>query len=182
MRIGERLCTKIFPGITTIILVGLLALIFVKFALSASSSTAEYAPIQKNAYSLRAKLFILFLLIVIPIIGYTLTKMPYISDEQAKPIVSKTVNAIGYQWYWKIDDATAKVGEQILYKVTSADVNHGFGIYDPDMNVIAQTQAMPDYENNLLVSFPKAGTYKILCLEYCGLAHHAMVTEITVSE
>ncbi len=164
--------------ITTIILVGLLALIFIKYALSASSSSAEYAPIQKNAYSLRKKLFILFLLVVIPVIGFTLTKVPYVSD----PVASKTVNAIGYQWYWKIDDMTAKVGEHVLYKVTSADVNHGFAIYDPDMNVLAQTQAMPDYENNLLVNFPKAGTYKVLCLEYCGLAHHAMVAEITVSE
>ena len=168
--------------IATIILVGLLALIFIKFALSASNNVAEYAPIQKNAYSMRSKLFILFLLIVIPIIGYTLTKMPYINEERVKPITSKTVNAVGHQWYWKIDDTTAKVGENVLYKVTSADVNHGFGIYDPDLNVIAQTQAMPDYENNLLVSFPKAGIYKILCLEYCGLAHHAMVAEITVSE
>ena len=165
--------------IVTLVLVGLLVLLFIKFALSASSTSAEYSPIQNNAYSLRSKLFILFLLIIVPIIGYTLTKMPYVS---ASVTAAKTVNAIGHQWYWEISDSTAIVGEQVQYNVTSADVNHGFGIYDPELNVIAQTQAMPGYENKLMVTYPKAGTYKILCLEYCGLAHHAMVAEIIVSE
>ena len=167
--------------IVTLVLVGLLALVFIKIASKASSSSTEYESIQKQAYSLRTKLFFLTLLIVVPIIGYTLTKMPYI-DKSSPVHATKTVKAIGHQWYWEIDDLTAKVGESVLYNVTSADVNHGFGIYDPDLNVIGQTQAMPGYENQLLVTYPRAGTYKILCLEYCGLAHHAMVAEIVVSE
>ena len=76
---------------------------------------------------------------------------------------------------------TASVKEDVIYKVTSADVNHGFAIYNADLEVIAQTQAMPTYTNELRVRYPKPGRYKILCLEYCGLAHHAMITEITVS-
>ena len=167
--------------IVTIVLVSLLAVCFLFIAKNASVSNAEYAPIQNNAYRWRSKLFILILLIIVPVIGYTLTQMPY-SSMRESPQATKSVHAVGYQWYWEISDLTAKVDEPVLYQVTSADVNHGFGVYDADLNVIAQTQAMPGYTNKLLVVFPRPGKYRILCLEYCGLAHHAMISESTVTE
>lgn len=167
--------------IVTLILVALLAITFLIIAKNASSNNAEYAPIQKSAYSLRGKLFLLILLIIVPVIGYTLTQMPYPSAKISSQ-ATKSVNAVGHQWYWEISDLTAKVGDPVMYNVTSADVNHGFGVYDADLNVIAQTQAMPGYTNELLVSYPRPGKYRILCLEYCGLAHHAMISEITVTE
>lgn len=167
--------------ILSLILVALLAIIFLKIAKSASTSTDEYDSIQKYAYGLRSKLFFLTLLIIVPVIGYTLTLMPYPTDAKYSQ-ASKSINAVGHQWYWNIDDLTAKVDQPVVYKVTSADVNHGFAIYDEELNVIAQTQAMPGYINDLQVTYTKPGTYKILCLEYCGLAHHAMISEITVTE
>jgi cytochrome c oxidase subunit 2 len=39
---------------------------------------------------------------------------------------------------------------------------------------------MPGYVNKLRVRFPAAGDYEVLCLEYCGVAHHAMRTVIRV--
>ena len=165
----------------SLILVGLLAIIFIFIARLAATERVEYASIQKSAYQLRSKLFYLVLLIMIPVIGYSLTLLPYPSPS-AGAQVSKTVNAVGHQWYWNIDDLTARVNQPVLYKVTSADVNHGFAIYDQTLNVIAQTQAMPGYSNDLKVTYTKPGVYKILCLEYCGLAHHAMISEITVTE
>ena len=167
--------------IVTLILVALLAISFIIIAKNASTDNAEYAPIQKSAYSIRSKLFFIILLVIVPVIGYTLTLLPYPTTKTSSQ-AAKQVNVIGHQWYWEINDLTAKVGEPVMYKVTSADVNHGFGVYDADLNVIAQTQAMPGYTNNLLVSYPKPGKYRILCLEFCGLAHHAMISEITVTE
>ena len=164
----------------SLVLVVLVAIIFATFALK-SSGSAEYSGIQQKAMNARKTLFFLILLVIIPIIGYTLTKMPYPTPESLTN-VSKTVNVTAQQWAWVIDDTTAKVGEPVLYKVTSADVNHGFAVYDPDFNIISQTQAMPGYTNALKINFQNPGTYKILCLEYCGLAHHAMVAEITVTE
>jgi len=164
-----------------IILVALLAISFLIIAKNASSSNKEYALIQKDAYRLRGKLFIIILLVIIPVIGYTLMQLPY-PTERITSQATKTVKAIGHQWYWEISDLSAKVGEPVMYNVTSADVNHGFGVYDEELNVVAQTQAMPGYINNLLVAYPKPGKYRILCLEYCGLAHHAMIAEIIVTE
>ena len=48
------------------------------------------------------------------------------------------------------------------------------------MQMVAQTQAMPGYVNRLQYTFATPGTYHILCLEYCGLVHHAMMTDLVV--
>ena len=67
------------------------------------------------------------------------------------------------------------------FHVTSKDVNHGFALYDPDMRIVAQTQAMPGYTNVLRYTFNEPGVYRVLCLEYCGVAHHEMTAEIKVA-
>lgn len=163
--------------IITLTLVALLGITFFAVARNATEAT-DYAPIRTRSSSLRSRLFLILLAIIVPVIGYTLTKMPYPKTSME---ISKTVNVTGHQWYWVIDDLTAKVGKPVLYRVNSADVNHGFAIYDPDLNILTQTQAMPGYTNELLVNYPAAGTYKVLCLEFCGLGHHVMAAEITVS-
>ena len=71
-------------------------------------------------------------------------------------------------------------GQAVEFQVTAEDVNHGFGIYNEAGQIVAQTQPMPGYVNNLVHTFKAAGNYQILCMEYCGLAHHTMVTTITV--
>ena len=65
-------------------------------------------------------------------------------------------------------------GKNIVFDVTSKDVNHGFGIYDPRGHLVAQVQAMPDYVNHLPLRFSVRGHYVVRCLEYCGIAHAAM--------
>lgn len=65
-------------------------------------------------------------------------------------------------------------GKNVVFDVTSKDVNHGFGIYDPRGHLVAQVQAMPDYVNHLPVRFSVRGHYLVRCLEYCGIAHAAM--------
>ncbi len=62
----------------------------------------------------------------------------------------------------------------IVFDVSSRDVNHGFGIYDPAGHLIAQVQAMPEYVNHLPITFARPGHYLVRCLEYCGIAHASM--------
>ena len=54
------------------------------------------------------------------------------------------------------------------------DVNHGFAIYAADGRIVTQTQAMPGFVNRLVYRLLEPGRYRVLCLEYCGLAHHGM--------
>ena len=62
----------------------------------------------------------------------------------------------------------------VVFAVTSRDVNHGFGIYDPRNRLIGQVQAMPDYVNRLPFEFHVRGRYTVRCLEYCGIGHAEM--------
>ena len=92
------------------------------------------------------------------------------------------VNATGAQWYWDLDREEVVAGQPVEFRVTSTDVNHGFGLYDGAGRLVAQTQAMPGYVNRLNHVFEMPGTYRVLCLEYCGLAHHDMKAELVVTE
>lgn len=92
------------------------------------------------------------------------------------------VNITSGQWWWDTDTTEIPLGQQVEFRVTSEDVNHGLGIYDPRMRLVAQVQAMPGYTNALVHTFDVPGTYSILCMEFCGIAHHDMTYEFDVLE
>jgi len=130
----------------------------------------------------------------------TLPRMPY-PDLTAQP--DRVVHVRAKQFFFEFSDkafleggsaaqgddeegtiaasiSPVKVGELVEYRVTSGDATHGFGVYDTKGRLISQTQAMPGYINRLRLRFPDPGTYPVLCLEYCGLAHHVMRGAIEV--
>lgn len=92
------------------------------------------------------------------------------------------VNITSGQWWWDSDTTEIPLGQQIEFRVTTEDVNHGLGIYNSDMQLLFQVQAMPNYTNKVVYTFEEPGTYQILCMEFCGLAHHEMTTEFDVVE
>lgn len=125
---------------------------------------------------------ILALVVLLPL---TLSGVAYTAHAEAEPGVRVAVT--GQMWSWTMqrkDGAKGPLvlpaGEVIEFQVTATDVTHGFGIYDDDGNVLGQTQAMPGYVNNLRLIFEKPGRYHVVCLEYCGLVHHAMLSEFQV--
>jgi cytochrome c oxidase subunit II len=141
--------------------------------------------LQLRAYRIRAKLFWALVLVLGPAMIYTLLDLPYgashaHANASGTPAVS--IEAKGFQWRWELSRNQVPVGQPVEFHVTSEDINHGFALYDPEMRLVAQTQAMPGYTNKLNYTFDKAGTYKVLCLEYCGIAHHNMITEIKVGD
>jgi cytochrome c oxidase subunit II len=90
-----------------------------------------------------------------------------------------TVKVVGHQWRWELSATEVPVGKPVEFLLTAVDVNHGFGIYKAKQRLIAQVQAMPGFTNKLLVTFDEPGEYELLCMEYCGAAHHRMVATIT---
>jgi len=78
------------------------------------------------------------------------------------------------QQYSFVLPAVIPADTPVVFDVTSRDVNHGFGIYDPHHRLIGQVQAMPDYVNHLPFDFHVRGRYTVRCLEYCGLEHAGM--------
>jgi cytochrome c oxidase subunit 2 len=163
----------------TVVLVVAVLLLFVHVALS-TRSREDYASISQRSGRIRTAAFFILILICAPVVGLSLTDLPYraLGDRSAAPQV---VRVTGYQWRWDIRPAQVAAGVPVEFHVTSADVNHGFGIYDGALRLLAQTQAMPGYTNVLHHSFETPGTYRILCLEYCGLVHHGMMAELVVT-
>jgi len=142
---------------------------------------------------LKARLwFALTLLVVLSTVSLaTIPKSPYymFADEAPSSVVHVSSRQFAFIMSSSaIDPKSPKsdpsielpVNEVIEFRVTSLDVNHGFAIYDPSNRLIGQTQAMPGYVNSLRVKFQEPGTYNILCLEYCGMAHHGMRSSFTV--
>lgn len=71
---------------------------------------------------------------------------------------------------------TVPVGATVHFSITSPDVVHGFQIVGTNVNAMV----VPGEVNNISHKFTKAGTYLILCNEYCGSGHEFMATTITV--
>jgi cytochrome c oxidase subunit II len=163
----------------------LVALGFTFVALKSGRRADDYAPLQARAYRIRTRLFWALVLVLGPTMIYSLLDLPYGTSHahaKASGVQDLIVEAKGYQWRWELSRNHVPIGQTVEFRVTSADINHGFALYDPEMHLVAQTQAMPGYTNKLNYTFSRAGTYKVLCLEYCGIAHHNMIAEIKVGD
>ncbi|MGB7036022.1 MAG: hypothetical protein WBD71_10880 [Xanthobacteraceae bacterium] len=167
----------------SIVLMGCLAAVFVWVATGASAAIANYGPVIDSAYRFRAWLFGIAIIVLIGANYKTLGELPYINTLPQLPATEvQTSQVVAEQWSWSIKPNTFKVGQTAEFHVTSKDVNHGFAIYDPEFRIVAQTQAMPGYTNVLRYTFTEPGTYQVMCLEYCGVAHHEMKAEIKVAD
>jgi len=169
---------------TTVLIISLLGIALVTLAFvyvirNSSQRQEDYGAIVTTGYRWRRWWMMTLCLTGIAVTIGSLTPFPLTAMTGENP---KVIKALGGQWYWQLDDNTAVVGEPVQFHVSTADVTHGFAIYNADNLIIAQTQAMPGYVNKLNVTFDEPGKYRVLCLEYCGLAHHAMVAEINVAE
>lgn len=169
--------------IITSVLMAVVAITFAYVAFSASDVNPEYSAIQKKSYSIRHKFFWLLTISGVIIFVLTTSDLPYAATRGDIPTDAVEVNIDGIQWAWVMDKTEANTGDTVVFNVSASDVTHGLGVYDPQMNLIGQVQAMPfGYVNKLKLTLDQPGTYKLLCLEYCGLAHHNMISEFTVKD
>lgn len=167
--------------ILTLLLMGIVLAAFVYVALNAGNSRHDYPPVQQRAYSIRAKFFWVLLVAGIIISVITTLDLPFAATRGDLTNVDQQIDVVGHQWYWQLSETSAKVGDTVVFHVSAADVTHGLGVYDENMRLIGQTQAMPGYANSLKLTFDKPGNYQLLCMEYCGIAHHAMVSPFNVT-
>jgi cytochrome c oxidase subunit 2 len=153
--------------------------IFILVIKNSGNGIEEYGGVVKKAYHIRKFWFATIALLGCTVTYLSLSPFPIVKAGIAE---EQVVNAIGGQWYWQLDKRELKVNQPVVFKVTSVDVNHGFAIYDDSDTLVTQVQSMPNYINELRHTFQQPGQYKILCLEFCGIAHHAMQAIITVTE
>ena len=85
---------------------------------------------------------------------------------------------LAYAWGFEPREMTVPEGAEVTFHVTSRDVIHGFMIEDHNINF----ELIPGHVAQARVHFNEAGTYKILCHQYCGRLHQAMHADIIVEE
>lgn len=116
-------------GIITLVLVTLLAIVFLMVLRRASAPAVAGATADPGRF--RAPLFWLLVVVGIGVSYGTLVEWPY-GPGPATSGEPMTVAVTGSIWSWEINPTKLPVGKPIVFAVTSSDVNHGFGIYDPD--------------------------------------------------
>lgn len=85
---------------------------------------------------------------------------------------------------WKFDfgqppgkaEIRIPTGAEVTFYTTSKDVTHGFFVEQHDVNLMV----LPGQIASATVRFDRPGTYHIICHEYCGPGHQAMLATIIV--
>jgi cytochrome c oxidase subunit II len=80
------------------------------------------------------------------------------------------------QWIYSPRKIEIPAGSTVTFKLTSADVIHGFLIPGTRINMMV----IPSYITVETYRFSRRGSYRIICDEYCGLQHQTMNGEVVV--
>ena len=168
---------QIAVGVVFAVLAVLLATAFVVIGLQAGSDVSAER-VHDIGYWLRKRWLAVLTVIGVVVIGISLLDLPYASGGNAGRTVVKVT---GGQFFWSLQPDRVASGTPLRFDVTSVDVNHGFGLYDPRGRLVGEVQAMPGYHNKLDLDLNKAGVYGVRCLELCGLNHATMETTFTVT-
>lgn len=166
--------------ILSLVLMAVIASVFLWTVAGASRSGGDAGKMAETAYQWRGRLFWVVIVAGAAITFVTLKEWPIAGHASAAPKADVVIRANGHQFRWELERDTVQTGQLVEFQLSSGDVNHGFAIYRDKNHILAQAQAMPGYTNKLQVRFTEPGDYEVLCLEYCGIAHHGMRTVIKV--
>jgi cytochrome c oxidase subunit 2 len=120
-------------------------------------------------------------IIMLTMFYYGLTGFNFL---RRSPANSLNVKVHSRQWSWlfeyengkKSPDLVIPLGRNIRCELTSDDVIHGF--YIPAFRI--QQDALPGFKTAVWFNSTATGTYDILCSQYCGLHHSAMLAKLVV--
>jgi len=91
------------------------------------------------------------------------------------PPVGSDVYLIARLWAWW-PMLELEQGKTYRLHLTSMDYQHGFSLQPENINI----QVIPGYEHVVTITPNRAGTYAIVCNEFCGIGHHKMVSKLYV--
>jgi cytochrome c oxidase subunit 2 len=77
-------------------------------------------------------------------------------------------------WYLALQ---LEEGKSYTLHLSSTDLNHGFNLQPFNLNF----QVIPGYDYGLRITPNKAGDYRVICNEYCGIGHHLMTGKVLVT-
>ena len=153
-----------------------LVLVFATVAASAGSPM-PFPRVQAVGYWIRRRWLALLAALLVVVVGASWAALPYAKGSDGDRTV---VRVTAGQFFWAFSPSRVPVGTHVRFEIVSRDVNHGFGLYDPGGVLVVEAQAMPGYTNTLDHTMGRAGQYRVLCLEFCGVDHHLMEGAFTV--
>ena len=146
---------------------------------SGPSATPRSKLSQLEGYWLSAA-FIIFVAVNLASLKF----MPLVAAANAatsgEPLQEISLTATS--WAYDISNRQIEAGKPVRFSGKALDTQHGFAVYHPDGRLLFTMLMMPGLTKPTTVvhTFKDPGTYKVRCLEYCGIAHHAMADELTV--
>src|SRR5699024_1732429 len=107
-------------------------------AMSAKKKS-DYAPVIKKWYKVRSVYGVLLIVLMLVITIYTLRELPFNKPSHVASADVTIVQAEAFQFGFELEKTEFKIGETVEFRVDTRDVTHGFGVYNPDMELVAQT-------------------------------------------
>lgn len=92
-----------------------------------------------------------------------------------EPPPGSDVYLLARMWTW-FPALKLREGAEYTLHISSLDLNHGFSLLPGNMNF----QIVPGYDYALRVVPNEEGEFRILCNEFCGIGHHAMLGRVIV--
>jgi len=164
----------------SLVVMAAIGAVFLWVVAGASRAGGDAGASATSAFRWRDRLFWIVIATGVVVTLATLWQWPIAGHAAGAATPDVVIRASASQWRWELDRDMVAPGQLVQFEVTSRDVNHGFAIYKDKNHLVAQAQTMPGYVNKLQLRFAEPGDYEVLCLEYCGVAHHAMRTVIKV--
>ncbi len=168
-------------GTGTVIAVayGIAVVVGATVAILVWSSTLRRRSVDRERLERRERTwFFVVLAVMTALLFGTIFFVPY-GESAGKG--AQVVRVTGVQFAWAVDPAAVRAGRRVVFYVTSTDVNHGLGVYDASNRLLFQVQVPPDRTQKVVHTFSKPGTYRLLCLEFCGTDHHRMEATLEVT-
>lgn len=169
---------QIWLGVLFAVIVVLLVAAFVAIGRS-SRRDVPFGQVKAVGYGIRTWWFAALATVLAVGVGLSFFLLPY-SKADAPDGEARAIEIGSGQYYWTLKPDSVPAG-RVAISVTSADVNHGLGIYSPSGEMLGSVQAMPGYVNTLDVELDEPGEYLLSCLELCGVGHHRMHAILTVT-
>lgn len=100
------------------------------------------------------------------------------SDDEipvVAPPAGSDVYMLGRLWNWY---PILELEKDKTYRLhlSSLDWQHGFSLQPTNINL----QVIPGYEMVVTITPDQSGSFAVVCNEYCGVGHHAMLGKIYV--
>lgn len=151
-----------------------------KSVVDSGPSTTSHAALSRLERFWLSAVFVFFVTINLASLKF----MPTVAAAHAATngTALQEVELKAKSWTYEMSTRQVEAGKPVRFSGRAMDTQHGFAVYHPNGGLLFTMLMMPGVSKatSVVRTFTEPGTYKIRCLEYCGIAHHGMSDELIV--